>query len=125
MPRHGHWVIMVGATPTAFRAKHREVLVPTLKQLSRTQPDASLKWFERGRLWESPAEANEARRAVPTRPKRPTTWRPGGEHKDPRARYEMSRDEKRARFKRRQRLDASSPKPRTRSTSSKSRKAPK
>ena len=125
MPRHAHWVIIVGATPTAFRAKDREILVPTLKQLSRTQPDAALQWFERGKLWASPAEANAARRAVATRPRRPATWRPGGEHTDPRARYEMTRDEKRARFKRRQRLDATSPKPETRSTSSKSRKAPR
>jgi hypothetical protein len=28
-------------------------------------------------------------------------WRPGGSHKDPRARYEISRDEKRARYKKR------------------------
>ena len=30
-------------------------------------------------------------------------WRPGGEHKDPRAKYKLTRDQKRARFKRRSR----------------------
>jgi len=101
MPRFGHWVIIAANAPTAFRAKHRETLVPTLKQLQRTQPDAVLKWFDGGRLWSSPAEANEAKRQRRQTPKRPQTWRPGGTHEDPRARFELSRDEKRARFKRR------------------------
>jgi hypothetical protein len=33
------------------------------------------------------------------REKRPKDWRPGGEHRDPRARYQLTRDEKRRRFK--------------------------
>ncbi len=107
MPRPGHWVIIAGKAPTAFRAKRREVLVPTLKQLQRTQPDAELRWFEGGRLWASPDEAEAAR--LQRGPKRPATWRPGGEHKDPRARFELSRDEKRARFKRRRTFGSAEP----------------
>ena len=108
MPRHGHWVIIAAKAPTAFRAKHRETLIPTLRQLQRTQPDAELRWFDGGRLWASPAEAEEARRRPPG-PKRPAAWRPGGDHRDPRARFELSRDEKRARFKRRQRREMTAP----------------
>lgn len=96
------WVIVDGTQPTAFRARTSEELIPTLKQLQRTQPDVSMKWFERGRLWVSPEEAQEAlvaSRRAPSR--RGRDWRPGGEHKDPRAKYDIPRDEKRARFKRR------------------------
>ena len=96
------WVIVAGAEPTAFRSRYAEDLIPTLKQLQRTQPDVSLKWFERGRLWLSPEAARDAllaRRQAPT--SRGRDWRPGGQHKDPRAKYDVSRDEKRARFKRR------------------------
>ena len=96
------WVIVAGSQPTAFRSRDSEDLLPTLKQLQRTQPDVGMKWFERGRLWESPIEAQEAliaKRRSPPRLGR--DWRPGGQHKDPRAEYDISRDEKRARFKRR------------------------
>jgi hypothetical protein len=95
-------VIVSGAVPTAFRARRREDLLPTLHQLQRTQPDTVLRWFDRGRLWESPVEAAEALRlARQARRTRPKDWRPGGGHKDPRARFELTRDQKRARFKRR------------------------
>jgi hypothetical protein len=100
--RHSFWVILVGTTPTAFRADRRDELLPTLHQLQRKQPDVTLKWFARGRIWESQIEEHaalkEARRAPRTRG---ADWRPGGMHKDPRARYQLSRDEKRARFKQR------------------------
>jgi hypothetical protein len=100
---------MDGATPTAFRAREREDLVPTLVQLQRTQSNVSLKWFERNRIWTSPGEAREALLALRQR-KRPRdprpAWRPGGEHRDPRQRFELSRDQKRARFKARQRRPA-------------------
>jgi hypothetical protein len=110
---HRCWVILVGSVPTSFRAKEREDLVPTFKQLQRTQPEVTLRWFERGRVWENPdaaraasllvAEAAKVRR--PRRdpalgPPRGKEWRPGGEHKDPRARFELTRDQKRAKFKR-------------------------
>jgi hypothetical protein len=98
------WIIVTGESPTAFRAKERDDLLPTLKQLQRTQPDAVLKWFERGQLWDSQLAAQEAlRRRRETKPKRDREWRPGGKHADPRARYRLTRDQKRAKFKRRSR----------------------
>lgn len=93
---------MDGATPTAFRSRFRDDLVPTLKQLQRTQPDATLRWFYRGRFWASPEEEREAfesRRRMSSA--RGDDWRPGGVHKDPRAKYQKTRDQKRAQFKRR------------------------
>lgn len=96
------WVIVTGDGPTAFRARDKEDLATMLKQLLRTQPDAVVKWFERGKLWTSPEEADEAfhaRRRVSS--SRGKGWRPGGKHVDPRAQYDIPRDEKRARFKRR------------------------
>jgi hypothetical protein len=96
------WVIVDGTQPTAFRSRDAEDLIPTLKQLQRTQPDVALMWFERGRLWRSPEDAQRAlieRRRTPSG--RGREWRPGGEHKDPKARPQVPRDEKRALFKRR------------------------
>ena len=100
MAQHAFWIIVDGQTPTSFRSRQREDLVPTLHQLQRKQPQVSLMWFERGRLWPSPTEARDAlnmRRSSPTG--RTRQWRPGGEHVDPRAKYDISRDQKRARFK--------------------------
>lgn len=104
MARHdGFWVIISGATPTAFRSPRQEDLLPTLKQLQRTQPDTTMRWFVRGRFWESPEAEREAflkrRRESSGRNRE---WRPGGDHKDPRAKYKVPRDQKRARFKARQ-----------------------
>src|SRR5580704_2359262 len=99
MARHAYWVILVGTTPTAFRSSTRDVLVPTWRQLQRTQSDVTLRWFERGRLWESPEAARFGMRAKPEVEKRRPDWRPGGDHRDPRARFELTRDQKRARFK--------------------------
>jgi len=110
MPRHhSFWVILSGTTYTSFRASTRDALLPTFRQLQRTQPDVSLRWFENGRVWESPEAARAA--VVAARfAKKPATrgpqWRPGGAHVDPRAKYEMTRDQKRARFKRLQRRPA-------------------
>lgn len=97
---HSFWLIIHGQIATSFRARQREDLLPTFNQLRRTQPDVRLVWFERGRVWSGPREAREAllaRRRAPV--SRPREWRPGGSHRDPRARFEMTRDEKRARFK--------------------------
>src|SRR5262245_53296690 len=102
MGRLACWVIVTDSAPTAFRAKTAEELQPTLKQLQRTQPDAALKWFSRGQLWESPIAATEALRAKrKARTSPANSWRPGGSHADPRAKYQLTRDQKRARFKRR------------------------
>lgn len=110
---HNVWVILIGAVPTSFRAKTREELVPTFKQLQRTQPEVALRWFERGKVWENPEAARAAsllkasaakerrpRRDPALGPPRGKEWRPGGEHKDPKARFELTRDQKRAKFKR-------------------------
>lgn len=103
-PRHHYWTIILEGKPTAFRAHTEEELVPTLRQLQARHPDAVMKWFARGRLWESQdverAEAAARRRpgGAPTGDRRPRDWRPGGEHKDPRDRFKVSRDEKRRRF---------------------------
>ena len=101
MAPHAFWIIVDGETPLSFRSRERDDLVPTLTQLKRTQPNVALLWFERGRLWPSPTEAREAliqRRQSPP-PGRGRGWRPGGNHVDPRAKYAISRDDKRARFK--------------------------
>jgi hypothetical protein len=101
--RHAYWVIVDGTTPTSFRAKDRETLVPTLKQLQRTQPAVTLRYFDRGQLWDSAIASFEALKASRrTRSDRPPTWRPGGNHVDPREKYKLTRDQKRARFKKRQ-----------------------
>jgi len=97
--RHSFWVIVDGGIPTSFRSSEREDLVPTLAQLKRTQPNCELKWFERGKLWTGPGEARDALIARRESPKRPGGWRPGGDHVDPRAKYERSRDERRAQYK--------------------------
>jgi hypothetical protein len=102
-PAHGFWVILAGDTPTSFRARTRDVLLPTLYQLRQTQPTVSLRWFERNRVWNDPDEAREALRASRNRRRpRPVGWRPGGTHEDRRARFQLTRDQKRARFKKRQ-----------------------
>lgn len=103
-PRHHYWTIILEGKPTAFRAHLQEELVPTLRQLQARHPDAVMKWFARGRLWESQeqeradaiARRRPKTRAVPER--RSREWRPGGEHKDPRDRFKVPRDEKRRRF---------------------------
>ena len=104
--QHSYWVILSGSTATAFRSGTRDALLPTFRQLQRTQKDVSLRWFENGRVWDSPEAARAA--VVAARfarrqrgQQRSASWRPGGDHIDRRAKYQLSRDEKRARFKQR------------------------
>jgi 23S rRNA pseudouridine2605 synthase len=103
-PRHHYWTIILEGKPTAFRAHTQEELLPTLRQLQARHPDAVMKWFARGRLWDTQDEeradtiAKRRPRAQPAGDRRPRDWRPGGEHKDPRERFKISRDEKRRRF---------------------------
>jgi hypothetical protein len=102
MPRFVFWTIVLGVEPTAFRAKERDELLPTLKQLQRHHPDAAIKWFARGQLWESPDAAREARdREREAGRERPRGWRPGGDHRDPRDDYRKPRDQKRRELARR------------------------
>ena len=87
-PRYAYWTILIDSKPTAFRAREREELLPTLTQLRRTNADVVMKWFARGRLWESPEAEREAQHGPPAgREKRGGDWRPGGMHKDPRDRF--------------------------------------
>ena len=52
-PRHAYWTIIVDDQPTAFRAHDAEELEPTLNRLKEKHPSAVMRWFERGKLWES------------------------------------------------------------------------
>lgn len=99
-PRYTYWTIIVGNLPTAFRSARREELLPTFAQLRAKHPDAVMKWFARGRLWDSPEQARDAwaarpapggRRRAGTSEKRGPAWRPGGAHRDPRERFKGGR----------------------------------
>src|SRR5262249_23536051 len=108
-PRFAYWTILIDNTPTAFRARDREELLPTLAQLKRTSDQVELKWFAQGRLWDSPEAQHAARRAAhPPREKRGVDWRPGGHHKDPRARFDK---EAQRRKKREQRAEWNASRP--------------
>ena len=82
-PRYAYWTIIAGGLPTAFRAADRDELMPTFQRIKEKHPDAQMKWFARGKLWESP----EAARVVERRGGRGRDWRPGGEHRDPRQKF--------------------------------------
>jgi len=98
-PRFTYWTIILEGKPTAFRARTSEELVPTLRQLQVRHPEAVMLWFARGRLWSSPEEERAAAQARRNeRERRRPDWRPGGEHRDPRDRFKVPRDEKRRRF---------------------------
>src|SRR5687768_17999628 len=102
-PRYSYWTILAGGLPTAFRAAEREELAPTFRRIREKHPDAVMKWFARGKLWDSPEAAQERARQDDTRrtgrpPEdragRGRDWRPGGEHRDPRQKF---KDAKKAR----------------------------
>src|SRR5688500_5265334 len=109
-PRYSYWTIIAGGLPTAFRALEREELMPTFTRLREKHPDAEMKWFARGKLWESPEAVRadtEKRRAAPAGtsdrsrhrdrpggPPRDREWRPGGEHKDPRQKFKDAKTAK-------------------------------
>src|SRR5512138_2931243 len=102
-PRFTYWTIILDGQPTAFRAADRETLLPTLRQLQSKNPDAVLKWFAHGKVWDSPEEARARQgqrgggrggRLQPganpakagfheerEREHRGKAWRPGGEHR--------------------------------------------
>ena len=110
-PRYAYWTILVDGQPTAFRAAEPDELLPTLKRLQVKQPAAIMKWFQRGRLWESKEEAKDkldqgytvAPDGVLVPPDatsgRGKGWRPGGEHKDPREKYQLAKKAKWQKFK--------------------------
>lgn len=92
-PRYAYWTILIDGKATAFRAREREELLPTFNQLARKNADIVMRYFARGRLWDTPEQAQWANRnQVSTRTeKRDRDWRPGGQHKDPRARFERKK----------------------------------
>ena len=88
-PRYSYWTILAGGLPTAFRAAEHADLLPTFNRIREKHPDAEMKWFARGRLWASPAEAQaDLQRA---RIRRDRDWRPGGDHRDPRQTFKTKR----------------------------------
>ena len=128
-PRHAYWTILIDGEPTAFRAAESDELLPTLNRLKQKHADTVMKWFERGRIWESRDEARQAlgggyqvwsggKLAPPRRPRgapagsggarqeggparesRDRGWRPGGDHRDPREKYAVAKKAKWQRFK--------------------------
>lgn len=80
-PRYSYWTILADGLPTAFRAAMKDELMPTYRRLLERHPDATLKWFARGKLWDSPEDAAADR---PGAAGRGRDWRPGGQHRDPR-----------------------------------------
>ena len=87
--RYAYWTILIDGQPTAFRARDKEELQPTFFQLKRKNADVVMKWFARGRLWDTPEQAQWAAKSLDqSREKRGRDWRPGGQHKDPRARFD-------------------------------------
>ena len=90
-PRFSYWTILAGGMPTSFRAAERDDLLPTFRRLQERHPDAEMKWFQRGRLWESPEAAQSEFQK--TTPPRGRDWRPGGEHRDPREPFKKAKRE--------------------------------
>ena len=106
-PRYAYWTILIDDTPTAFRAREREELLPTFHQLQRKNKNVAMQWFARGRLWESrEAEHDDFQRRKraasapfakpPAGEARGGDWRPGGTHKDPRDRFKKKNRPERA-----------------------------
>jgi hypothetical protein len=83
-PRYAYWTIIAGGLPTAFRAADREELLPTFHRIKEKHPDAQMKYFARGKLWESAEAAQTADKRPPLRDR---AWRPGGTHRDPRQKF--------------------------------------
>ncbi len=59
-PRYAYWTIIVEDKPTAFRSASVEEILPTFNRLKAKQPNAVLKWFQNGKLWDSERAAREA-----------------------------------------------------------------
>jgi hypothetical protein len=94
-PRYAYWTILIDNTATAFRAREQEELLPTIAQLRRTNANVVMKWFARGRIWDSPEAEREAQQKPPIGgEKRGRDWRPGGAHRDPRDRFKKNKGER-------------------------------
>ncbi|MEQ1728677.1 MAG: hypothetical protein ABL982_09870, partial [Vicinamibacterales bacterium] len=95
-PRYAYWTILIDGKATAFRAKEQEELLPTLNQLKRKNEDVALRYFSKGKLWDSPEQAQWAgRNASGLGERRDQDWRPGGTHQDPRARFDRKKPKER------------------------------
>ncbi|MBI4264747.1 MAG: hypothetical protein HY657_10250 [Acidobacteria bacterium] len=87
-PRYAYWTILAGGLPTAFRAADREDLLPTFRRIQEKHPDAEMKYFAKGKLWDSREAAyerpprrrldRESRGGGPAGARRPATDRRGG-----------------------------------------------
>src|SRR5205823_5011319 len=100
-PRYAYWTILIDKGPTAFRARDKDDLLPTLNQLRRTNKDVELKWFARGR---PPAQNRGPRREGPPSkdfgpprdapPKDRAPWRdrPPAQNRSPRREGPPSKD---------------------------------
>jgi hypothetical protein len=111
-PRYSYWTILAGGLPTSFRAADRDDLLPTLRRLQERHPDSEMKWFQRGRLWESPEVAQQELQKLNA--SRGRDWRPGGEHRDPREQFKKKKREqnqarRQERFARKHSAEASRP----------------
>src|SRR6266550_2153979 len=93
-PRYAYWTIIAGGLPTAFRAAEREELLPTFQRIREKHPDAQMKWFARGKLWESPEAARV--RHDEGRGRRPFGDRPAGDPRDRRGGSSLSDQARRA-----------------------------
>jgi hypothetical protein len=127
-PRYSYWTILAGGLPTSFRSAERHDLLPTLRRLQERHPDAEMKWFQRGRLWQSPEDAKKEFEKAKLSAPRGRNWRPGGEHRDPREAFKKKKRERnqarrQKRFERKhddavaKRADRSKPESGTRSSS--------
>jgi hypothetical protein len=102
-PRYAYWTILAGGLPTAFRAAERDELLPTFNRILEKHPDAQMKYFAKGKLWDS----REASQAASPSPPRGRDWRPGGNHRDPRQKFadakrQKNQDRRKRRFESRQ-----------------------
>src|SRR2546423_9107707 len=77
-PRYAYWTIIAGGLPTAFRAADRDELMPTFHRIKEKHPDAQMKYFARGKLWESQEAARAAFRPGGDRSARPSGSDRGG-----------------------------------------------
>ena len=72
---------MIDDKATAFRAREREELQPTFAQLQRKNANVTMRWFARGKLWESrEAERDDfqVQKQAPSAPRERRTDRPEG-----------------------------------------------
>src|SRR5687768_12167842 len=81
-PRYSYWTILAGGLPTAFRSADREELAPTFQRIREKHPDAEMKWFARGKLWDSPEAASARRDARDAGPSERPRDRPSREPED-------------------------------------------